>query len=268
MRLMLSGLTVLLAGCTATDSSDESFVGGKADTVADGQLAMAYAAVIDTEFAVCKRDDKDRDKDGDRRECRSGTPREFNMTTTALVEFGQDGEDLVGRITPCKTRIGKYDGVKLKVSSSALRSQTAEFEASLGDSTLVTGPAAIVLGAELDDPLTEALPTSDSDRRLVDSDDDGRAGLSLTASKDSLKVSLYTSMRLVLGIEATVNDDYSIDGLVNMDVEMSVVGDSSWLFDGKDEWEELQDERGLASETHYLSMTPVAPGTRCNQIAN
>lgn len=86
----------------------------------------------------------------------------------------------------------------------------------------------MVLGAELDDPASDPLPTSDDDTRVTDPDGDGKPGV--TVSVDGfVSGQVYLVQRLSRGLLGTVDEDGRIAGTVIGSGDQVVIGASSGI---------------------------------------
>ena len=278
MNRLLAFLPVLILACSTAPLAPElGFAGGKGDAVAEGLLHDTYAARVDSIFAVCRRDLEDEDGDGDGVECSpSAGPQYFAMSTLALVELGsQSGSELdesgmLATFRACRVDIEDYDGIELRISDDGLRVRETSMTFRIGDEggvlTMATGLGVLLFGVDLLDPDGEALPTSNRDHRLADDDDDGRAGISVRARKDSISASIYAALRLRVALRGEVHPDRVVTGDADLGIEMSVVGDSSIFFNAREDWEETQAERGIADESHTLTMLPISTGSDCDAV--
>ena len=84
----------------------------------------------------------------------------------------------------------------------------------------------IVLGAELDDPVDDPLPTADDQSTAIDQDDDSNPGVTLDA--DVLLCpegteQLYVAMRTVVSLTGEIRDSNSFTGLVDVDIEQEIL---------------------------------------------
>jgi len=88
------------------------------------------------------------------------------------------------------------------------------------------GPEPIVVGAKLDDPMTDPLPTPDSPAAAVDEDDDGHPGVTIEASTILCEApaALYASLRVVLDLRGEVDDLDHIAGGVDAALDQTVLG--------------------------------------------
>ncbi|MEO1335126.1 MAG: hypothetical protein AAFV29_05765 [Myxococcota bacterium] len=86
------------------------------------------------------------------------------------------------------------------------------------------GPQTILLGwTPSGDPVTEALPTEDTDPRLVDADDDGNPGATLAVS-GIIDGNVYIANRNVVRVTGTVMSADRITGTTTTDASQRIVG--------------------------------------------
>jgi hypothetical protein len=111
--------------------------------------------------------------------------------STVLVELVQQGRELEAHYTTCAVTFPSVTSVVGTVENfadasfyDAIPVVDASFELSgtaLG-ARYAPPPSVVVVGAELDAPATDALPEDENDARVVDADDDGEPGVTVTNS--------------------------------------------------------------------------------------
>ena len=108
---------------------------------------------------------------------------------------------------PPATRVGRLD-----------RAETG--------ATFTAGPFADVIGAELDDPAHDAMPTSASDPRVFDQDGDGHPGMTIdiSAGWGFVEGSVYLAQRNIQSMEGTVVATDRIEGFLTVDMEQVILG--------------------------------------------
>jgi len=88
-----------------------------------------------------------------------------------------------------------------------------------------------VRGAELEDPVSDPLPISPSDPRLVDQEGDGKLGITIAAELVGLLAGeTYVTQRFRYRLEGDVIDADTIVGLVEWTTEQTIVSATDALF--------------------------------------
>jgi hypothetical protein len=87
-------------------------------------------------------------------------------------------------------------------------------------------PQTIVLGAMLDDPMNDPLPTTKMPERAFDQDGDGQPGVTIAAETVLCRTpeELYVALRATVAMSATISDLDRIEGDVEPALEQSVLG--------------------------------------------
>ena len=85
-----------------------------------------------------------------------------------------------------------------------------------------------MLGAKLADPITNRLPTSASDTRVRDQDQDGNPGVSIAIPGYG---KIYAALRVLLSIKATVTTATAISGAAEIQLDQAIYGDSIFFYD-------------------------------------
>lgn len=98
------------------------------------------------------------------------------------------------------------------------------------------------LGIDLANPETEMLPKDPNDPRIVDSDGDGKPGVTVTIKvSDSLQGELYIARREIFAYGVTEQEDGSLIGEVKDRSEQLIVGASDDIFLMAAEWSQVPD---------------------------
>jgi hypothetical protein len=147
-----------------------------------------------------------------------------------LAEITRDGDTFIIAEQGCRVVPMSGGGVTTTIDDAVPRSvppvvQSLDVRPD-GDDVVWTRPVVpVVLGAHLDDPLAEALPTAASDPRVWDQDDDGHPGVTAhvmgIASGD-----VYVAQRQKASYSGTLIADGQLTGLVT-DASEQVVLDAS-----------------------------------------
>lgn len=260
--LLLAGVGAALSGCAIDEVDDSGIGGGKAD----GFGSRSYAMKLDASWTLCEPDREDSDGDRITDECKAGGKVEqAPLGITGFVTL-QDGN--AGTLHLCDAIIPPISGEKISLLDGALTKIIREFtwhETSAdGVSGVATDPIGIGVGARLADPLRDALPTSARDQRVVDIDEDGEPGISLVHDW----ASVYVAFRFVTELSGTFDAQGVLRGSVGVDADMTVLGDSTFLFDAQAEWDKAKGKTRVMSEDHRLTLTPIdASAAHCaNQL--
>ena len=83
----------------------------------------------------------------------------------------------------------------------------------------------LVLGAQLDDPLNDQLPSEENDNRVYDQDMDGAPGVTLNVS-GLVEGDIYAVVRYVDTISGSVTTDGILEGTTHDETEQIVIGAS------------------------------------------
>ena len=98
------------------------------------------------------------------------------------------------------------------------------------------------VGIHLDDPANEPLPTDPNDPRIVDDDDDGNPGITVTVEVTTELVGeLYIARREIFAYEATLTAPDRLEGTVTDDSEQLVIGASDPIFLTESDWRQHPD---------------------------
>ena len=104
-------------------------------------------------------------------------------------------------------------------------------------------PTPTPVGIRLDDPANELLPTDPNDPRVVDDDNDGNPGITVTIRvSDELTGELYIARREIFAYEAFLTEPDLLIGTVTDDSEQLVIGASDPIFASSPaNWEQYPD---------------------------
>ena len=274
MRLGRAALAVvfgLILGCASADedvdvNSTENRGAGKADDVVQDEISDAphgadalaehYSLIIDTWLKTAESDDDDDPKEW-RAQLRAQVQRYATDTTTEVV------------LTPCSVVLPEVDGRTVEMDSNALRSirsqpiTTTLLQSDTGIE-FGTAPGALVAGVDLRDPVSDEMPTSDRDERLVDIDADGRPGM--TISIDGFSV--FVGLRYSFALSGMLDPDQVATGDATVRIDLEVYGDSVPFVNIKRRLDEALGKLDLRDEDHAFLMQPLAPeDANCDAIA-
>jgi hypothetical protein len=234
----------------AEPGANGPLAGGKYDQAGEVEpptLASTY--VFEADSRVILRDEE-------------GEQSIYLSRIAALVDVVQDGDVLNLELYPCSIDLPELDGKKPSIDLEVFRAMPAvKISGGLAYAdevwTFWTEEVAIVLGAELADPLTEALPTDKDDERVVDVDGDGKPGV-------SIKISLfkvYASVRMKLELSGDIRADETISGSANAQIEQQIYGDNIPFVDAAKMAAEAAEQSDLVEESHTFTLRPLDPAT-------
>jgi hypothetical protein len=130
-------------------------------------------------------------------------------------------QEPLGRV---RTSIGPAFVAAMPVLESSVTADPGEGSAG----AIRIADQAMVLGADLDDPLNDPLPTDDYDPRVVDGDGDGHPGVTVEV-KGFVSGQVYLVQRLVRGLRGTVGPDGRMTGTVTGTGDQVVIGASNGI---------------------------------------
>lgn len=115
------------------------------------------------------------------------------------------------------------------VAAVPLATRFATLSAAETGATFTAGPFTDVLGARLDDPERDRLPTRESDSRQWDQDADGQPGMTVHVDQAFLgEGDVYVAQRTTTRLDGVVVATDRIEGFVTLDQEQVVYGASTW----------------------------------------
>lgn len=129
----------------------------------------------------------------------------------------------------CSLVADKVAGASINIPDSSIQKTPAlssKLELAEVDGTLSIkrGSRTVVVGANLANPLTDALPETSSDPRLVDVDSDGKPGLTSRLSFGFLKGDIHFIQRSTTDYEAVLGADGELSGIINDKTEQVTLG--------------------------------------------
>ncbi len=188
--------------------------------------------------------------------------------TLALLDVVQDGATLNAEQRCCATRMDNGTSlVRTDIPDAFLTSMpvalwTATLDA-LPTGVALTKPwTTSVLGAQLDNPETDALPASADDPRVFDQDGDGRPGLTVhVAVLGLIQGDVYVVQRDRTRYTGLVLSADAVEGLVEWTSEQSVLGASnSFLLGG------TSSRPDPVAEHSYFAARRVDPSVGCAEL--
>jgi hypothetical protein len=115
----------------------------------------------------------------------------------------------------------------------------------------------IVVGAELDNPKTDALPLDEDDERVRDQDGDGRPGVTIEVS-GIVDGEIYAAQRTWTRLSGLKRVDGSFRGRVYFGNEQSILGATSSMLESAPETTPLP-------KRSWFVLLPVSDGTGCEE---
>jgi hypothetical protein len=224
MRMMHFALcAVLVAGCATEELDDDELLEGEGDGKADGaalSLAPSYALELTSSMRTEDRRESDPSK-------RYAT---LSLRARAHVKVTQSGRDVRLAVKLCDVRLPRVSGYQPELAANFVASLpplevTAAIER--GPRELVSQPVALVLGAALPSPLTDALPAATSSR-VRDQDQDGHPGVSISIPGYG---SIFAALRVKLAFAAPLTSASTITGAADVTLDQKIYGDNIWFYD-------------------------------------
>ena len=254
-------LATALVGCATDDDfgedtaePDDSVQG---DGKADGDVVQRYALELTSKTRI-----------EDTRETNPAKRyTDLQLKARAAVAVVQQGENITLFVRLCDVKLPAIGGYQPQldpafVSAIPQLNLVGKVETNTdGSRTLTTNPAAMVLGAQLAHPLTDALPTDKNDPRVRDQDGDHKVGVSLLIPHT---VKIFGTMRLILSLDATYTNPNTINGDADVQVSHSVLDDDSFFVNVKDMDEEAAPYTNVVSADNNVRMK--AGGANCAAV--
>ncbi|RYZ85062.1 MAG: hypothetical protein EOP04_16770 [Proteobacteria bacterium] len=151
-----------------------------------------------------------------------------------LGEIVRDGEGFKIVENNCAARFPNTGALKAYVKDLTVQSigesvtkLTVTTEA--GSIKIARDSLTQVLGANLVNPASDALPTNSKDPRVIDADGDGKPGATTRASFGLLSGDIYFVQRSTNTYSASMNNDGNLKGLIQDKTEQSLIGKGSIL---------------------------------------
>jgi hypothetical protein len=218
--LALVGLGAL-AGCEPgglppEDGDQTSVAGGKADDPNAPPLPdIAGAYALELTSTVSSKSTE------------TGEVNTYEPRITALVTATQAGAAVTLKVKLCDAllpEVASYEPTMAPglIASLPAVTATGTLVREDGRVRLATEPAGVVIGARLQRPVTDALPTSSSDSRVVDQDGDGKPGVTISA----MGFNVYGAVRAIFELDGTVGEKGRISGPANLEESYAIYGDT------------------------------------------
>ncbi len=192
------------------------------------------------------------------------------LTTLFLVQLVQSGTQVSTMTTACSVQLTPFGGNQTTYPQAAISAiqtpaQMSRLSAAQIGATYTPDERVSLLGwraAQGQDPRTAAVPEEERDARLVDGDNDGHPGVTLTVS-GRLNGDIYIANRNIVNIEGTVVTADLIEGRSHT-VQIQRIIDSTNPLLGLSTIEATPNP-DAASSTYHLVRLP-AGTTSCAQI--
>ena len=198
----------------------------------------------------------------------SGPTETVNTTTFyGVVEILAQGSELDLQIQFCDSQLPEVSGYVPSVAQSTVRGLDpiivrGERFVTPEVTTFETAESAWVIGASLEDPLTEPLPTSADDARVLDVELDGEPGVTLTLENWDI----YGAMRLLFRLQGELESDGVLTGQAEIAMETAVFGDTVPLINVASSLASAREDTTVISESHRFELTRMTRGSlSCEQ---
>ena len=151
----------------------------------------------------------------------------FQETDTiglGLVQITELNGQLNYKLKICQTRIKRPDDiVTTQIPEAFIQSIPTYYRAVVADDDRVLfSQMAELNGVRLSDPFEEELPTSDTDPRIFDQDEDGLPGVTVFVT-GLVSGKIHLIQRTITQMEGTLEDD-RISGLVDWSISEQILG--------------------------------------------
>jgi hypothetical protein len=195
---------------------------------------------------------------------------EWSSTRTnawAVVRWTQDGLAVQYVEDTCSVRTDKVFGAETTYPSAFVngidvRRRSATLSSDQPGAKFMAGPYAQQFGVKLSDPFKEALPTADTDPRLIDDDGDGNPGMTVTISHPLVGTGhVWVAQRSVARLEGAVGADGSINGVIYTAPDMFKIGADRWWLKSDSPQRPHPDPKASP-----FVMVPVPDGTTCEEV--
>ncbi|RZA14391.1 MAG: hypothetical protein EOP10_28125 [Proteobacteria bacterium] len=165
-----------------------------------------------------------------------GTKSKTKVARYSLVTFANNGDEIVASEKVCEIATANSGSSSISFAPSILKAIPDSSYSYLPNAqgTALARPAAVeALGLALKDPAVGALPTSASDSRVIDQDNDGNPGVTVNVEAKvviTISAELYVAQRTFWSESLTNITADTINGSVNWTQEQTILGSSNSLF--------------------------------------
>ncbi len=160
---------------------------------------------------------------------------QLQSTQYFLTELVQNGTDIQYTTRICEYELPSVDIAKVTVppalqsliQSKVVTSQGPFLSGTTFGSTFAPAEQVVILGANLANPATDPLPTSMNLATAVDEDGDSNPGVSVDADVFICPggvAQLYIALRTTAALNGMVQDQNTIVGTANADIDQSILG--------------------------------------------
>ena len=270
--------------CTS-DAGFDGANGEKADEIAAEDapvLATSYGFAVSSTMLACSTE-------AGADECKDEERKTVTATIRGLATVTQDGANVDASFSACRINVDwdgeKYDDSKYFNSKDTLRNlgELARIEGVFVEGeagpVLASGLSALLLGAELSNPIEEDMPTDEDDARALDHDRDGKPGVSVDAPIGKV----YLGARVIFDLPLTFSagaapdtgeegseedvseDDASEDSLTSGSLsgsleaagfDFSIYDDSIPFVNARKKANEALQKVKVVSQDHQVTMLP------------
>ncbi|RZA18203.1 MAG: hypothetical protein EOP10_21450 [Proteobacteria bacterium] len=165
-----------------------------------------------------------------------GTKSKTKVARYSLVTFKNNGDEIVASEKVCEIATANSGSSSISFAPSIIKAIPDSTYSYLPNAqgTVLTRPAAVeALGVALQDASVGALPTSASDSRVIDQDNDGNPGVTVNVEAKvviTIAAELYVAQRTFWSESLTRFTADTINGSVNWTQEQTILGSSNSLF--------------------------------------
>jgi hypothetical protein len=245
MRIIALSALTILAGCVADAADEGDTVGGAGDGKADGasgsiELAPTYGLELVSTMNMEDRRESDPAK------------RFYTLTMRARAQVTTTSDSAGAKLAVklCDVRLPQVRGYQPELDTAFVSSLPVLDVRASTDGALMTEPTALVLGATLAEPLTDALPATGS-ARITDQDGDGHPGVSIHISGIG---SIYAALRVTLSLDAPLTSTATITGKADIGLDQAIYGDSILFYDAVSSAAETEANVALVSAVNTFKM--------------
>lgn len=199
----------------------------------------------------------------------TGATGAYRVAVVGIAQVAQDGAHVGLSVQACRATLPVIADRQPTVDEATLQAlapivSSGTLAADGGPAwRLSLDPSAVVLGARLTAPLTDALPTDPTDSRVVDEDGDRKPGMSIRVS--GFKV--YGALRVVLSqLAGPVGADLGVAGGAHLEPSYEIFGDSIPFFDAKAAADQAKAETEVTAQRDRFALVPVADSATCSDV--
>ncbi len=258
----------LVASCSSDAAPDENTdqagnpdggAAGSADAAPAQSLQLEPTYVMKLESTVHARDTETMEE------------KVLYTHAGAIVRVSQSGNDVQMTVQMCYATPPVIAGEQPRIPAAVVASVepftvVGTLETSEQGTHLTTERGAVVLGAQLANPLTDALPESDADPRVIDQDNDGHAGVTIIYPSTIGDIEIYAAAKFAFTVDADISSPAAFDGTSDAQLLTEIYGDNSFLVDVRGMAADAAATNEITSEEHLLFMTMAQASVTCAQV--